>query len=67
MLAGGAAVLVVVLRRRSRMSADAFEADDDELDGRRRRADPACGGHREARLMSGANDPLVACARACCS
>jgi cytochrome c-type biogenesis protein CcmH len=30
-LVGGAAVLIAVLRRRSRMSADAFEADDDEL------------------------------------
>jgi cytochrome c-type biogenesis protein CcmH len=30
-LVGGAAVLIVVLRRRSRMSADAFEADDDAL------------------------------------
>jgi len=30
MLVGGAAVLIVVLRRRSRMNADVFEADDDE-------------------------------------
>jgi cytochrome c-type biogenesis protein CcmH len=29
MLAGGAAVLVIVLRRRSRMAADAFDADDE--------------------------------------
>jgi len=30
MLLGGAAVLVAVLRRRSRMTADAFERDDDD-------------------------------------
>jgi cytochrome c-type biogenesis protein CcmH len=30
MLVGGAAVLIVVLRRRSRMNANVFEADDDE-------------------------------------
>ena len=29
MLAGGAAILVLVLRRRSRMAADAFDADDE--------------------------------------
>ena len=32
LLAIGATVLVVVLRKRSRMSADAFEPDDDELE-----------------------------------
>jgi cytochrome c-type biogenesis protein CcmH len=32
MLAGGAAVLVLVLRRRSRMAADAFDADDELAD-----------------------------------
>ena len=32
MLAGGAAVLVTVLRRRSRMAADAFDADDEIAD-----------------------------------
>ena len=32
MLAGGAAVLVIVLRRRSRMAADAFDADDEIAD-----------------------------------
>jgi len=32
MLAGGAAVLVTVLRRRSRMTADAFDADDEIAD-----------------------------------
>ena len=31
MLAGGLAVLAVVLHRRSRLSADAFEPDDDEV------------------------------------
>jgi cytochrome c-type biogenesis protein CcmH len=34
MLIGGAAVLVLVLRRRSRMASDAFEADDGEDDDR---------------------------------
>jgi cytochrome c-type biogenesis protein CcmH len=32
MLVIGAAVLVIVLRRRGRMAADAFERDDDEID-----------------------------------
>ena len=32
MLASGAAVLVIVLRRRSRMAADAFDADDEIAD-----------------------------------
>jgi cytochrome c-type biogenesis protein CcmH len=32
MLAAGAAVLILILRRRSRMAADAFDADEDEGD-----------------------------------